>query len=163
MNENSKQFSIIFPTRNRVERLRNLLLSIQRTTKEKKNIEVRIAYDSDDIATEDFLSSNSFDFKIITYKCQRSVNFSEDYYNFMALKCDSKYIWALNDDTEIITQDWDIYLGDKIEEFLLQKQTRICYIGINDDSQDKSNNTPGKRKRETAGSIKNRGYGYRFF
>lgn len=103
-----KNFSILFPTRHRVEKLKSCLQSIRDTVKDKANIEVLVAYDNDDVETCSIIDDLA-DFKDInlsTFMFDRIYNLHQ-YYNLLYQSCDGKTIITLNDDTKFLTYGWD--------------------------------------------------------
>lgn len=138
-------FSLILPTRNRIQKLTEFLDSIQNTTCNLSKIEILICYDNDDNETSSFINDNRFkncDIKWI--KGSRSFNFSKDYYNEMAKVAKGKFIWALNDDVSFVTKNWDTILTEAIEKFLIDKNDRIAYIGTYDNT-DSGHESPERR------------------
>ena len=100
------KFSIVFPTRERPLLLNALLRSIHATTHRIEDIEVLIATDEDDKITRDFLLSTHFEFVKVFY-VQRSLNFSQDYYTFLAKQSTGQWIITANDDCVFETPNWD--------------------------------------------------------
>jgi len=146
MNLGNKKFvSIIFPSRGRLDLLKQLLMSIENNTYNSKWIEVICICDQDDKATIDLLTEISqkisFDFYFIVRKKQNTINLPNDYYKFLLkLKSDSYITWCLGNDTEIITKNWDInlyfYLINNLPEFFsdIDNNKYYYYFTINDNS-----------------------------
>lgn len=104
------KFSIIFPSRDRVEMLTDLLNSINNTTYDKENIEVLVAVDKDDFKTQERILKiihGGFHW-IKMHVVTRSLNFSRDYYSYLYKQSQGKWIIVCNDDAEFTTQDWDV-------------------------------------------------------
>lgn len=133
-------FSIILPTRERIDLLRGLLCSIQRTTLHKDEIEVLIIYDEDDAATDAIsgdLPGQFPEFSVRMFKTKRSVNFSRDYYNRLAKEAQGRYLIALNDDAEFVTHDWDQLAIEAIGRFRNHHPDEIFYGWINDNIRER--------------------------
>ncbi len=115
----SKKFTIVFPTRERIELLNALLLSIESKTKNLNDIEVLIAVDNDDQGTLLFLANKWAHHPwVVPYAVQRSLNFSRDYYSYLARAGTGKWIIACNDDAEFQTQDWDVAAAATLSEYI---------------------------------------------
>ena len=100
------KFSFVFPTRDRTMLLGNLLESFRRHTDNLKEVEVLIAVDNDDIQTFDFICRLGLSF-VKVYQVPRSLNFSRDYYTFLAHKSSGRWIITANDDCVLETPGWD--------------------------------------------------------
>ena len=111
----SKKFSIIFPTRERVELLYSLLRSIQTTTSNLSDIEVLIAVDEDDFGTQNFINGCNLDF-VNMHIVKRSLNFSRDYYTYLAKHSTGRWIIVCNDDCQFETLQWDIKAYDVLKD-----------------------------------------------
>lgn len=125
-------FSIILNSRNRIDLLSNLLWSIKTKTKDLSNIEVLINIDDDDKSTLDFANFNQylFDFtKFFISSRQKNLHIR---INTAAFQAKGRWIFILNDDTEIITQNWD-----EISYNILSKGYDIIYGRTNCTSMDK--------------------------
>lgn len=109
------KFSILFPTRERPELLKNLLESINKNTYDHKEIEVLIAVDNDDYATFDFIISMNLSF-VTPLKVVRSLNFSRDYYTYLAKQSSGKWIICANDDCVMETPEWDRIAYDVLKD-----------------------------------------------
>ncbi len=109
-------FSIVFPTRNRHHLLRNLLESVELNTEDLDRVEVLIAVDEDDKETQTFLLSSNYSFAKM-FIVKRSLNFSQDYYTYLAKQSRGRWIITANDDCVFETKCWDAiaykYLADK--------------------------------------------------
>lgn len=103
-NRNKMKFSIIFPTRERPQLLKNVLDSIKEKSCTIEDVEVLLALDIDDITDYTFLDFYSF---VNPFRVTRSLNFSKDYYNFLAQQSCGRWIITANDDCVFETQDWD--------------------------------------------------------
>src|SRR5882672_9760370 len=110
------RFSIILPSRERVQLLVNLLVSISNTTTNKEQIEVLIAIDDDDKDTLSVTANFKEYFPFCRfYTCKRSNQHAQDYYNYLSKRAIGKYLLALNDDCLFLTDGWDSLIWDKLE------------------------------------------------
>ena len=136
-------FSLLIPTRTRIERLKVLLTSIVETTYDKTNVEVLIAYDVDDIPTRDFLIAtnadgvtqlqlNFPDLIIKAFGRQQSPFINRDYYNWLADKATGDFLWVMGDDLKILSPNWDSIAFDRLEVYLENKPDRVVYGNIDD-------------------------------
>lgn len=107
------KFSLILNSRHRPQLLSNLLDSILFKTANIDEIEVLISADSDDNLTQSYFSKFNTTwggflpaFASIEY-IQRERNLHKRLNN-LASKIQGRYCWILNDDTEILTDNWDI-------------------------------------------------------
>lgn len=123
-------FSIIFPSRERIILLQKLLESIKRTTVDLEAIEVLIAVDNDDEETKKVLYQWNYSF-VKYFEVSRSSNFSRDYYNFLYEKSKGKWIIAINDDAEFMTERWDVKAITVLNKFIDGGQN-IVYGWIED-------------------------------
>lgn len=106
-------FSLIVPTRGRVKLLANLIGSIVNTTEDIKSIELLIAYDLDDIPTEQFLRGLDLPW-LKAFGKERGNSLSHDYQNWLFRKSVGRNLFVLNDDVEFKTPSWDIIALRKI-------------------------------------------------
>lgn len=129
-------FSIIIPTRERSELLFNCLSSVFEKAANPTFIEVILVIDFDDIEFADIFSFIKY------YKFRKQIRvISKEKSDFVVRDCNNagaqlstgKYIWILNDDAEIITQDYDSILVREINKFLKYKKDRILYVFVDDD------------------------------
>ena len=105
-----KDFSIIFPTRDRIYLLNDLLQSIQINTTNKSAVEVLAVCDDDDEITnhmKSFFERKYADINFSMTTVKRSDNFSRDYFNFLCAKSTGRYVIAVNDDSCFVTTGWD--------------------------------------------------------
>lgn len=106
-------FSIIFPSRQRTQKLGNLLSSISRTTSDISRVEVLVAVDFDDVETITFVHDHQVNSKVWPWPFvkffvrERATNFSDQYYTWLYKQSTGRYVQALNDDTLFATKDWD--------------------------------------------------------
>ena len=136
LNSNSKKLGIFICTRKNIDNLQRLLKSVFSLCNNKDNIEVWIGFDEDDSETEAFIKQS--DFKLNSYintqksaVCSQSnvkyVNRHKDVIQPMVDQCEADYLWVLNDDLIIKTEDFDRHIQSSIETFLENKNDRIFY------------------------------------
>lgn len=118
-------FSIIFPTRERIQLLKNLLSSIESKTKYLNKIEVLIGYDNDDIETHLYLNKINKEW-IKPYARTRGNSISVDYQNWLFGFSSGKFLFVLNDDVELLTDNWDEICLNKAKEDILYGWTSDC-------------------------------------
>jgi len=134
--------SIIFPARSRIECTENLLLSVEKFTKNKSKIDVVGICDHDDFETLSLFQRTalkvSYEFKFISRPHSNFLDLPNDYYSLgLDLSEASYFKWILGNDCSINTQDWDLEL-DKIintQEFQSDfRSNKYYYISISDDT-----------------------------
>lgn len=112
------KFTIVFPTRERVELLKTILNSIKSTVSNERDIEVLIAVDDDDTTTLDYIKTNPGFYFVKWHVVRRSLNFSRDYYSFLARKGTGKWIIACNDDGRFDTPNWDLLAEKTLNDYI---------------------------------------------
>lgn len=122
-------FSLILPTRGDEPNLTTFLDSIERTTRDKSNIELLLAIDEGRGDIPHNISKQQYSFSITCYERPKTDHFVRDYYNWLANKSTGNNIWTLNDDAFIVTQDWDTKILEKIGN------RSIYLIDVNDSSK----------------------------
>jgi hypothetical protein len=121
------------PTRNRPRNIKHLIVNIDETIRDLTNIELLVAFDTDDSMTLRELSGiPTKDRPYHFFPRERSEWLNKDYYNWLASKANGNYLWGIGDDVRFLTKDWDIILSDKIEKYLQSKSDRIAYISVNE-------------------------------
>lgn len=118
------RFSIVFPTRERPDLLRSLLNSLVENTFNLESIEVLIAIDNDDKTDYEFIELYSF---VKFFRVPQSLNFSENYYNFLASNTVGNWIITANDDCRFETKNWDIIAFDTLKD-----KSNVIYGWIED-------------------------------
>lgn len=103
-----KKYSIFLNSRFRTNYLINLLNSIKNTTFDLDCIECFINYDDDDHYTDGLVEHFSPNWPFCSFiKAPRDRNLHRRLNSILPLLT-GEYIWILNDDTEIITENWDL-------------------------------------------------------
>jgi hypothetical protein len=124
-------FTLILNSRKRVQQLGNLLESIRIKSSNLDNIEILIGVDDDDESTMFYLKAYS---GLIMNNVQmivspRPANLHVSL-NKLAAMATGHFIFVLNDDTEMVTNHWDLELS-KINP------NEVWYIATQDNSADK--------------------------
>jgi len=134
-----KLISIVLCSRERLELTKQLIHSIETKTKNLDLINVTALIDFDDYDSIDYFSkygnNTSIDFKLIIR--QRTHKLIKGGINLCYKICEPAYFyWPLNNDTKIITENWDEILFEKtvnvLKEFNGDK--KYLYIHIDDDT-----------------------------
>lgn len=121
-------FSIIFPTRERPDLLYRMLDSVEENTTDISKVEVLIAIDEDDHTDFDYASlKKELRPWLKVFRVVRSLNFSKDYYNFLARQSTGRWIITANDDCRMETLGWDILAYD-----ILKDKSGVIYGWIED-------------------------------
>ncbi len=107
------KFSIILNSRKRVGLLCSLFDSIAETTEKLEDIEILVSVDEDDVDTQIFLAG--FHGNQIFYEVIERDSHLNNRLTGLAKQARGKYIFILNDDTEILTQDWDKIAWESME------------------------------------------------
>ncbi len=110
-------FSFCLPTLGNHKLVRTFLDSLERTTHDKKNIEVLFAIDEGKTGIIEYVDSHKYSFAIKWYERPATRDFSNDYYNYLATRSSGNNIIAFNDDAWIRTQDWDKKILRTIREY----------------------------------------------
>lgn len=110
-------FSFCLPTLGNHKLVRTFLDSLERTTHDKKNIEVLFAIDEGHTGIIEYVDSHKYSFSIKWYERPRTRDFSNDYYNYLAARSTGKNVIAFNDDAWMRTQDWDKKILRTINEY----------------------------------------------
>lgn len=106
--------SLITPTRNRPNDLTHLLDTLMDTTANPEFIEVLFAVDKCDPVMLPLLTDYERKYAKLNIKffvVDRSDHFSKDYYNFLSLNANGRWIMCINDDSEFITPGWDAIIN----------------------------------------------------
>lgn len=93
------------------------LNSLERTTKHKDRIEVLFAIDTGKTEIIDHVWREGYSFDITFYERDKTVDFTNCYYNYLANHSVGKNIIAFNDDAWMRTQDWDVKIMREIKAY----------------------------------------------
>lgn len=109
-----RDFTIVLCSRKRESYLRNCLDHI--TKNSKTDVQVLIGCDIDD--TRYLEIANELEQK---YPCRLVFrtrdNGVQDFLNFLAMSSDSKYVFGINDDVNIVTKNWDTNARRVLDNF----------------------------------------------
>lgn len=83
-----------------------------------------VIYDNDDIETKEEIGKYSW---VKPLNRDQGNNLSEDYFNWAFSFTCGKYIWVLNDDAEIETDNWDEIAFGKMKDFCLGSMSTPDY------------------------------------
>jgi len=134
-------FTLFLNSRGRTKQLERCILAAEANTYDYKNTEFIITADDDDVETLNFLKKindrNTFEFKVIIGPRLKNLIKSS---NNMASIAKGKYLFVLNDDSEIQTKNWDILALEKISKYKLDNNIKddIIYAATEDNSIDRS-------------------------
>lgn len=101
--------SLLVPTRNNINGLAILLETLYANASNNFDWEILFAYDRDDINTKQFLEqvvSIKNNVRIFEFEHKGYPRLHE-YFNFLCEKTNSKWLWSLADDIEIICKNWN--------------------------------------------------------
>jgi hypothetical protein len=130
------KISLLCPTRGRPKHTKALITSIENTVSDINNIELLIAYDTDDETTKKELNSiPTLNKPYRFFSRERSEWLNKDYYNWLAEKACGDYLFVIGDDVRFLSKDWDKVLIDRVEVYLKTKQDRIAYITVEDGTE----------------------------
>lgn len=130
----SVDFSIVFPSRERLPMLTRLLDSLRDTTVRQDRLEVWIAFDWCDTPSVKSISALSREYPFARfYVTDRQENFSVGYYNRLCVQVSSgRYVQALNDDVVFKTPGWDRLALAVLDEYKSRQPDNVVY-GLSDD------------------------------
>ena len=130
------KFSLLVPTRNRVIAVERLLNSLIETTEILSHIEVLFMYDEDDIITKAYLENclSRFPIQIRRFEREQSDFLNRDYYNRLAGIAEGEFRWVCGDDLIFTKKNWDTYLLNTIDMFLLTRKDRVLYVALKDNT-----------------------------
>lgn len=130
-------FSITLNSRGRVTFLGNLIQNIEQTTKFLDKIEILIRIDSDDTESVNFSKQVRKPY-VKFFIEDRPVSLNKCL-TFLANQANAEYIFQINDDIKILTQDWDEIVLKKIKEYkdLNNIKDGVIYLAAEDNSIDK--------------------------
>lgn len=128
-------FSIVFPTRGRVDLLQTLFRSLAETTANPERVEVLPVCDNDDVDTIAAIPELKKIYPANFLVRQRSKYLNQDYINYGSSLSTGKYIFILNDDVEFRTKDWDVKCFTELENYIKNRPDGVVY-GLTDDGMD---------------------------
>lgn len=138
-------FSLILPSRNRMDLLSGCLHSFFGKAKHADQIEAWIAFDIDDPSShqvDEFATKYGYNIRYI--KVPRANQRHKDYHGRLAKLVEGKYVLGLGDDTEVVQHHWDELVANETEKYLANKPDRIAYIYLGDSTHVGSNRHAGE-------------------
>lgn len=123
-------------TRGRPEILEQNIINIKHLAKEPSEVEILLGIDNDDIDTllkVDEITDNYGNIR--SFVKPRFKNLHQ-FYNFLSVHAEGKYIWGMNDDSLVEYNDWDEDFANQIEKLIAPYPDRIGYFAISSNSSD---------------------------
>lgn len=106
-----KLISILIPTRNRVQLLKECLDSINIKTHDHSLVEILLKIDTDDTNTIDFInqykSISRVLIKDIITDRKKGYGSLDEHMNYLSSFSEAEFLLGLNDDVEILTEGWE--------------------------------------------------------
>lgn len=140
------KYSLLIPTRERTDKLQNCLASIYETTHQKKNIEILIVCDNDDMTS--FRMANTLrekyerSMEIKVFQRKRSEFLNRDYYNFLSDLATGDMHWVLADDLKFLVAGWDTEVTPYIENHFQRFPDRVLCVSMRDNTPPPSHRLP---------------------
>jgi glycosyltransferase involved in cell wall biosynthesis len=107
-------FSLIVPSRQRVDLLDQFITSVEKTVLDPSNIEIMVVADTDDYPTIQYLRKKECSM-LRPFIRNPGNSISVDYQNWVFERSYGKYLFVLNDDVELMTNYWDKIVLDKFK------------------------------------------------
>ena len=131
LNSYGKTITLICPTRGRLEGVRRLLNSINRTAADFHNFELVFIYDTDDGPTKDALNNYKDEYTAIEMHIHvrpHDDNLSDAYYNWAWRQklLHGDYYWVTGNDVVMVTDGWDTRVIHAMEQYLANSRSRVC-------------------------------------
>ena len=122
--------SFLCPSRERVNNIDKIINSLSEVLSDKLETEILFKFDEDDKITINHTFTLNKKISIDVFIDKRSDELNKNYYNFLATKAQSNYLWAIGDDLVFHTKQFDVILKEKLEAYLQDKPDRIAYISV---------------------------------
>jgi hypothetical protein len=117
------KISVLLPTRNRVDMVIKTLNSLYNTISDKNRLEVILGLDSDDPSITNLKTKleefHGCDIKLSIFNERHGYVNLHKYINRLAFEADGDWLYLWNDDSYIITKDWDKLLEPYNKTFAL--------------------------------------------
>jgi hypothetical protein len=115
-----KLVSVIFPSRDRCDKLGHTLDSVLKNCSNVNNIEILVKVDSDDLNTIDFLKKYGREdiIKVIISDRKNGYESLHEYYNELYENSVGEFIFCINDDLTVDTVNWDLEVSKFSGEFV---------------------------------------------
>jgi hypothetical protein len=133
-------FTIFLNSRGRVKQLDRFITLFENLTHDHSQVEMMIKGDDDDLETVEFLNTltqrKTFTFRPVISERPDNLSMS---LNQMAREATGRYLFLLNDDSEILTPSWDTIALSRIKEFQTNKKLKddVIFVATSDNSIDK--------------------------
>lgn len=142
----NRKISLLIPTRERPQMLRNFVRSIYEMTHHKKNLELLFICDLDDSIAQhsinEIMTKYTGQLEMRVLIRPRSEMLNEDYYNFAARQATGDLLWVLADDLEIVHPGWDVLVQNEVENFTKVHPDMIFCVSIKDNTPPPSHRLP---------------------
>jgi hypothetical protein len=130
-----KLVSILIPTRNRVQLLKECLDSINNKTHDHSLVEILLKIDTDDVNTINFVNqyklTSSIDIKNIITDRKNGYGSLDEHMNNLSSLSEAEFLLGLNDDVEMLTEGWEqFYIPYKGKNFLIAIHIESIKDGI---------------------------------
>lgn len=133
-NNKAINVSLIAACRGRYDLLRKFIESAFETASDPNAIEMKLMIDDDDIDSRNIILSYQSKYKTLDKGSQTRNKFlNKNYINVASLFARGRLQWALGNDVELLTQNWDKLLIEQFDDFLATKPDRVAYGYISDD------------------------------
>lgn len=118
--ESTPLVSFLLPTRGRSQKLKAVLDSLVETCSSINNFEVVLLFDDDDREHIGEFESwpKNYQYKKQVLK-RAGYNNLQVYYNLACSMSSGKWLWVWNDDSRMISRDWDLVIKEYEEEFVI--------------------------------------------
>ena len=140
------KISMLLPTRGRPDRLNKFIESVATTTAHPENLEILIAVDQDDLASQSHVKYHITRYKgtleIYMHIREQSEFINRDYYNWLSEKATGDLIWVLADDLVLNQFNWDDKIMPYVEEHFAKHEDRILCLSIRDNTPPPSHLLP---------------------
>ena len=112
--------SVLLPTRARVDLVERSVCSLLETATDPGQIEILVAYDSDDTVSQEYFNSSKWQEFIDSYKSNAQAFETEvwgysalnKYYNFLGNQSQGQWLLIWNDDALMKSAGWDTNIAD---------------------------------------------------
>ena len=121
----------------RFEYLKKCLESFFEKAEKPEEIEAVILMDLDDTeyckTVQDYCLKKKYNIQLVI-KRRDIVAFNESYQNHGAQCSFGNYVWALNDECEMLTDSWDVIIKENAKKLMRNVPSGLMYIAIDDDT-----------------------------
>ena len=130
-----KLVSILIPTRNRVQLLKECLDSINNKTHDHSLVEILLKIDTDDLKTIEFINqyklTSFIKIKDIITDRKNGYGSLDEHMNHLSSFSEAEFLLGFNDDVEMLTEGWEqLYIPYKGKNFILAINVESIKNGI---------------------------------